>query len=336
MVMGTFSWTFNRILRQNGISKKKAPLWWLEMTDTEQRTYVRRGITLAACSVAATLLLPVFVTHFEAQRTQAAYEADLIALSRAENPADVVRDSRKASVILDHPWLRSVEHALERTPRSALSRYAKRDRDGAALATVIDFHPDLYDQADHIAAEHKCMTQAVYYEAGFERTEGKLAVAEVIMNRVADHRYPNSVCEVVFQGATRTTGCQFTFTCDGALNRKPNPQAWKAAEGVASHVLLDLHERRTGNATHYHATYVDPIWSAGLVRTQKIDKHIFYRFPRGSEWAAARQAVARRQAYRTQQAVYKPANDRVIPLAEASADTQLQAITPVSTAAPAP
>ncbi|MEL7453905.1 MAG: cell wall hydrolase, partial [Pseudomonadota bacterium] len=129
-----------------------------------------------------------------------------------------------------------------------------------------------------------------------ERTEGQLAVAEVVMNRVADHRYPNSVCDVVYQGATRTTGCQFTFTCDGALTQKPRGRKWEAAQTVATHVLMDLHERRTGSATHYHATYVDPLWNAGLVRTNRIDTHIFYRFPRGGEWARAREAVARKRA----------------------------------------
>jgi hypothetical protein len=130
----------------------------------------------------------------------------------------------------------------------------------------------------------------------------------VISNRVRDHRYPDSVCGVVFQGATRTTGCQFTFTCDGALGRKPKGTAWEQAQEIAAHVLMNLAEDRTGGATHYHATYVDPVWSAGLIKTDKIGLHVFYRFPRGSEWAQVRSASASRSAK--------------APVVQAAADTQ--------------
>lgn len=311
--MFTVSQSLTRITRAIKAVQTRTAMWWLEMSDQEQRIVVRRGFATSGAALAAALLLPAFSVSFQTERLEADFRAEARALAFAENAADAVRDDEDASALLQHPWLQAVEYSTERDPRAVLSRYAKRDRDGAAVSTVIDFRPDEYDRAEVVSAEHKCLTQAVYYEAGYERTEGKLAVAEVIMNRVADHRYPNSVCEVVFQGATRTTGCQFTFTCDGALNRRPNQRRWEEAETVAAHVLMDLHERRTGSATHYHATYVDPIWNVGLVRTNKIDTHIFYRFPRGSEWAAARSAVARKQAYRAQLASYDPNSGDVAP-----------------------
>jgi len=59
---------------------------------------------------------------------------------------------------------------------------------------------------------------------------------------------------------------------------------------------MNLNEERTGGATHYHATYVDPIWSAGLIKTDKIGLHIFYRFPRGAEWAQVRQNYNNKRA----------------------------------------
>ena len=123
-------------------------------------------------------------------------------------------------------------------------------------------------------------------------------MAEVIANRVKDHRYPNSVCEVVYQGSQRSTGCQFTFTCDGALDRKPHARKYARAQEVAAHVMMDLHERRTGGATHYHATYVNPVWNSGLIRTTKIKTHIFYRFPKGAEWASAERALKKRRRAR--------------------------------------
>ena len=116
---------------------------------------------------------------------------------------------------------------------------------------------------------------------------------QVILNRTRHPGFANTVCGVVYQGSERRTGCQFTFTCDGALGRKPKGTAWEQAQEIAAHVLMNLAEDRTGGATHYHATYVDPVWSAGLIKTDKIGLHVFYRFPRGSEWAQVRRASAR-------------------------------------------
>ena len=125
-----------------------------------------------------------------------------------------------------------------------------------------------------------------YSGSAREPLEGQLGVAEVSSNRVKGHRSPDTACGVVFQGATRTTGCQFTFTCDGALQVKPKGENWERAKRIAAHTLMNLNEERTGGATHYHATYVDPIWNSGLIQTNKVGLHIFYRFPRGAEWAS--------------------------------------------------
>ncbi len=319
--MLTVGKALSRILNGLRTNAKRLHRWWLVMSDQEQREVVRMGVVTFGCAVAACTLLPTIVLRYDAQKTDADFRAEALLLAQGSDAAGAVRNSEEASPLLDHAWLRSVEHTFEREPRASLTRYAMHDRDNAALSALTNFGATRFDEAEDVAREHMCLSQAVYYEAGNERTEGKLAVAEVIMNRVADHRYPNSVCEVVFQGATRTTGCQFTFTCDGALGRKPNPVSWKKAQTVASHVLMDLHERRTNAATHYHATYVDPIWNAGLVRTNKIGAHIFYRFPRGSEWTRARDAVARKRARLAQRVRFN----------ESQSDLQ-----PATAAAPAP
>lgn len=301
----------NSIMNAIKARQKSVALWWLKMSDQEHRAIVRRGATIAACAFAVCMLLPVIGVRYEDQRLQAEFRADARELALSGAAGDAVRAKSDAAPLLEHSWLRTVEHSVERDPRASLSRYAMYARDHGAVSSVVADFVDRYDVADQETAEYDCLTQAVYYEAGFERVQGRLAVAEVILNRVSDHRYPNSVCEVVFQGATRTTGCQFTFTCDGALGRKPDPEKWEEARTIAAHVLMDLHERRTGSATHYHATYVDPIWNAGLVRTQKIGAHIFYRFPRGSEWIAARNAVARKKAQRAQLVSYEGQGFRV-------------------------
>lgn len=158
------------------------------------------------------------------------------------------------------------------------------------------FDSSHFENAAGISAQVDCLAQAIYYEARSEGFVGQLAVAQVIMNRVDSRHYPNTICGVVFEGSERTTGCQFTFTCDGALGRKPKGTAWDQAQEIAAHILMNLAEDRTGGATHYHATYVDPVWSAGLIKTDKIGLHVFYRFPRGSEWAKVRRASASRSA----------------------------------------
>lgn len=144
--------------------------------------------------------------------------------------------------------------------------------------------------------EHRCMSEAIYYEARGETHRGQVAVAEVIMNRVRSKHYPNSVCGVVYQGSHRATGCQFTFTCDGSLGHRPRGRAWERAQHVATQVMEGFTRPITQRATHYHTTAVDPVWSAGLVQTTQVGVHVFYRFPNRSEQATYREALARRRA----------------------------------------
>lgn len=123
-----------------------------------------------------------------------------------------------------------------------------------------------------------CLTAAVYYEAASETIAGQRAVAQVVLNRVRHPAYPKSVCDVVFQGSTRTTGCQFTFTCDGALARKPTPSGWARARSVAVAALSGSVEAGVGLATHYHTQWVVPHWSGGLTKLGSVGAHIFYRW----------------------------------------------------------
>lgn len=124
-----------------------------------------------------------------------------------------------------------------------------------------------------------CLTAAVYYEAGNEPLNGQRAVAQVVLNRVRHPAFPASVCAVVFEGATRATGCQFTFTCDGSLMRAPTAAGWKRAQAVAIAALSGYVEPSVGYATHYHADYVRPYWAPRLVKLHSIGAHIFYLWP---------------------------------------------------------
>lgn len=123
-----------------------------------------------------------------------------------------------------------------------------------------------------------CLTQAVYYEAGFEPLDGRRAVAQVVLNRLRHPAFPKSICGVVYQGAGSGV-CQFTFVCDGALYRAPAMSAWREAELVARAALAGFVDRGVGEATHYHADYVAPRWAPLLAKVASIGQHIFYRWP---------------------------------------------------------
>jgi spore germination cell wall hydrolase CwlJ-like protein len=132
-----------------------------------------------------------------------------------------------------------------------------------------------------------CLTAAIYYEAASEPDDGQRAVAQVVLNRVAHPSYPNTVCGVVYQGSERDTGCQFTFTCDGALARKPSRYFWDRAEKVAREALAGYVFAPVGRATHYHTFAVHPYWADSLNFIGQIGAHRFYRFngPAGSPGA---------------------------------------------------
>jgi|TARA_X000001388_G_scaffold19898_1_gene13163 spore germination cell wall hydrolase CwlJ-like protein len=132
-----------------------------------------------------------------------------------------------------------------------------------------------------------CMAVNLYHEAGNQSMIGQMAVGQVVLNRVADDRFPNTVCEVVKQSVTYKNSnkpvrwkCQFTWYCDGKKD-EPNfeSRTWRLALDHASilitkRIVLDI----TEGATHYHATYVRPAWAKTKTRTTRIDRHIFYRW----------------------------------------------------------
>ena len=132
-----------------------------------------------------------------------------------------------------------------------------------------------------------CLALNTYHEAKNQSMIGQVATAQVVMNRVADSRYPNTVCEVVKQGPKYKGSdvpvrhkCQFSWFCDGKSDEpRRDSKEWRMAQEYARIVLsgrivLDV----TEGATHYHATYVKPSWAKTKTRTTRIEKHIFYRW----------------------------------------------------------
>lgn len=138
-----------------------------------------------------------------------------------------------------------------------------------------------------IAEALMCMALNIYHEARNQSMVGQVAVGEVVMNRVEDSRFPDTVCEVVKQAVTyKNTDkpvmhkCQFSWYCDGKSDEPNfNSDAWWRAKEYAyivmsGKIMVDV----TQGATHYHATYVRPSWAKTKTRTTRIDKHIFYKW----------------------------------------------------------
>lgn len=147
----------------------------------------------------------------------------------------------------------------------------------AAISAARPFDLPTSDKLDYRRAL-LCLTQAVYYEAGYEPVEGRRAVAQVVLNRMRHPAFPKSVCGVVYQGS-KSPVCQFSFVCDGALYRRPELGAWKQAQAIAEAALDGYVEQSVGGATFYHADYVAPVWAPRLAKLNQIGAHIFYRWP---------------------------------------------------------
>jgi spore germination cell wall hydrolase CwlJ-like protein len=124
-----------------------------------------------------------------------------------------------------------------------------------------------------------CLADAMYYEARGEGRSGQLAIAEVVYNRMRSGNYPNTICGVVFEGASLHTGCQFSFTCSGDMDRRKSAAVWRHTQRLALQVvtgIVQLHNT-TGGALSFHAQDVAPGWADTMSRTIQIGHHIFYR-----------------------------------------------------------
>jgi spore germination cell wall hydrolase CwlJ-like protein len=126
--------------------------------------------------------------------------------------------------------------------------------------------------------EQQCLTAGVYFEARGEKVKGQAAVAQVILNRVRNPAYPDSICGVVYQNEKWRNGCQFSFACDGVRDRVADKHSWTIAEDVALAVTSGkIWLPEVGSSTHYHATYVHPRWARAMEKMKKIGRHVFYR-----------------------------------------------------------
>ena len=146
------------------------------------------------------------------------------------------------------------------------------------LRVALDDHAEIVTVHDR-ERQLKCMADNIYYEAAMEPAEGKLAVAQVVMNRSESPDFPKDICQVIYQRNSfyQTVVCQFTWLCDGSVGRRPvQPQQYAESMEAAKKVLLEgFRLPSLKNALYYHADYVNPRWNKEQVA--KIGRHIFYK-----------------------------------------------------------
>ena len=128
-------------------------------------------------------------------------------------------------------------------------------------------------------AQWQCLAEAIYHESRGEPLPGQVAVAEVVLNRVNDRQFPNTVCGVTKQGAGSGRGCQFSYACDGRSDVMKSPLARERSEKLATLMLAGRARTVTDGATYFHTRAVRPAWAPRMTRTATIGHHIFYRAP---------------------------------------------------------
>ena len=162
---------------------------------------------------------------------------------------------------------------------------------------IVDLSDEWFPDESPWHNEAYCLAEAIYFEAGNQPLIGKIAVGQVIINRMYEPKYPNTICGVVHQGPVRESWkkngvfhpikykCQFSYWCDGKSDTPKYGPTWEDSMIVAEWLSTDLyntseftipHDYLEG-ATHYHATYVYPSWASHLQEVVKIQDHIFYK-----------------------------------------------------------
>ena len=169
-----------------------------------------------------------------------------------------------------------------------------------------EFHkfPLENNELEHLRKLHKdtinCMALNIYHEAKNQSVTGQIAVGLVVINRVKDNRFPDTICDVIMQGPVRESWktkknpdlndeermyypirnrCQFSWYCDGKDDTPREPTAWELATHIAEKLLFSrTYAGMLDGATHYHADYVFPAWRLDMTRISKVDDHIFYRW----------------------------------------------------------
>lgn len=226
----------------------------------------RKTYSLSAVAIVATASLSfssadgagAFAQDAAADAVDSEIQADAAPETVIEIMPEAVEDS--APEFVSEPVVQDLPEPVETPAPSALNANSLRE-----LVAQVDKTSQWSDQM-------QCLAGAVYFEARGEPLAGQLAVAEVVINRADDRRFPASYCGVVYQRA------QFSFVKNGRMPRiKTNSAAWNRAKAIARIAHENMWDAEIGEAVYFHARYVRPSWSRRKTRTAQIDTHIFYR-----------------------------------------------------------
>jgi spore germination cell wall hydrolase CwlJ-like protein len=183
-------------------------------------------------------------------------------------------------------WLGHIDRAVGHAARLKWRAVAVRKTHGHTVLTVLRGTAAalvlLLVSSGEIAPEQDihCLALNIYFEARNEPEDGRRAVAHVVLNRVADRRWPDNACAVIAQGWPEAGPlCQFSWYCDGRPDIPRAGAHWQDANRLAERVFWGRSDDPTGGAFWYHADYVSPWWSEHLRRGRKIGRHIFYHDP---------------------------------------------------------
>lgn len=144
-----------------------------------------------------------------------------------------------------------------------------------------------HGSAEEETMDRYCMAQNIYFESANQSFAGRLAVANVVMNRVEDLQFPNSPCDVIYQAKTRINWkgnevpirnqCQFSWYCDGLSDEPVDSATWIKSLYIADLVLTGVYKDITEGSLWYHADYIYPYWADELEYVTQIEDHIFYK-----------------------------------------------------------
>jgi len=206
--------------------------------------------------------------------------------------------ARQMAKIVDQMRAKQTGNGTSQASASTLSAYAPQEASiASAFASVLNDNPTgtknsliKLAKKDHAWAafplpkssfsnrQRRCLTAGIYFEARGEPILGQKAVAQVILNRVRNPKYPDSICGVVYQHKHKRNRCQFSFACDGIKDRIASPKHWEISKRVANEAIDGrFWLKSVGSASHYHADYVWPRWGRTMHKMTKIGRHIFYR-----------------------------------------------------------
>jgi spore germination cell wall hydrolase CwlJ-like protein len=198
---------------------------------------------------------------FVAMEAEPKAEEDVVIVPAAVNLNDDEDLEPEKAVLAPSP--QQVEKAIK------LKRSASKSKDKETQKAIAQRRVQL--------AEENCLARAIYFEARSESELGQIAVAKVVLNRVKDPEYPNTICGVVYQGSGRRNSCQFSFACDGLPDDVKSATSWAQAKRLAKKTIAgDAKVAALTTATNYHADYVKPKWAKSMKRLVKIGRHIFY------------------------------------------------------------